>query len=213
MGIDLKKNKSFCIYAFKEIYSDNNGRYGLCCHARPWCDFSKWEGDKHFSQPKLKSGLENIRTHNTTPFEYFKSPEMEKDSNKMLSGEKIDNCKTCYVMEDRGYKSYRRSYYPETSSSDISLRNIALKLRITGSYCNLGCYMCFPHNSSTRRNELNEIYGSFKKSDNDFSRDYVGLNYTQLNKCLDDIIKNIHLILQIMENLHQFEFLSLDCSK
>jgi organic radical activating enzyme len=193
MGIDLKKNKSFCIYAFKEIYSDSHGRYGLCCHARPWCDtstrwknFEKWQGKKY--------GLEDIRTQNTTPFKYFLSPEMEKIRNKMLAGERIDNCKTCHDMEDKGFRSYRKTKYPETSSSDISLRNIALKLRITGSYCNLGCYMCFPYNSYTRRKELDAVYGSFKKSNEDFKRDYKGVNYSQWNECLDDIIKNTHLV-------------------
>ena len=60
----LQKNKSYCVMPFNEIYADNAGRYKLCCHAKT----IDWK----------------YNTMNTTPFEFFFSPEMEKIRNKML---------------------------------------------------------------------------------------------------------------------------------
>lgn len=172
----LKNNKSYCSYPFKEIYGDSNGRYRLCCHAYP------------------SPTLEHMNFHNTTPFDYFRSPEMETIRNKMFVGEKLPECQACYDLEDKGFKSHRSQKYPETGESDSDLKNIGLKLRLTGSYCNLSCYMCFPYNSSTRRNELNKIYGNYKKSNEDFTREFKNIKYSQFEKCMDDIINNIQYV-------------------
>mgnify|MGYP000570779836 FL=1 len=62
-----EKNKSYCSMPFKEIYADNAGSYRFCCHAKRYPPTAKYT------------------TANTTPFEYFNSPEMEELRNKMYS--------------------------------------------------------------------------------------------------------------------------------
>ena len=170
-----KKNKSYCAMPFKEIYGDNAGRYKLCCHAKN----INWK----------------YKTDNTKPFDYFFSPEMEEIRNKMLAGEKIDACKVCYDLEKTG-ESYRNGKYKKKYNVDIEPKNIGLKLRIHGSYCNLGCYMCHPYNSSTRRNELKKVF-------NNPYQGFVGvgggdvykpIKYKEWNDSVDDIIKNIDLV-------------------
>ena len=152
---DIKKffenNKSYCTMPFKEIYNDSAGRYRLCCHAKVY-------------QPTAK-----YTTENTTPFEYFKSPEMEELRNKMLAGKKVDACRVCYKLEETSGKSYRNGEAFRDSFSKnygiplgLSAGKVGLKLRVFSTYCNLSCYMCHPFNSSTRRNEMRAIYGTNK---------------------------------------------------
>lgn len=165
-----KNNKSYCAMPFKEIYADNAGRYKLCCHAKPMKELDKY------------------RTKNTPPFKYFLSNEMEEVRNKMLSGEKIDACKVCYRLEENG-ESYRTAKYRKKYGVDLEPVGIGLKLRIHGSYCNLGCYMCHPYNSSTRRKEITNVFGK-NSSWNQWEK-YQSLNYTQWNEIVDDILDNI----------------------
>lgn len=42
----FKTNKSFCPAAFREIYVNSNGRYSLCCHARPVAKVREWKESK-----------------------------------------------------------------------------------------------------------------------------------------------------------------------
>jgi len=167
-----EKNKSYCAMPFKEIYGDNAGRYKLCCHAKRM----DWK----------------YTTSNTTPFKYFFSPEMEEIRNKMLSGKKIKECQVCYDLEETG-ESYRTDKYRKKYGIDIEPRNIGLKLRINGTFCNLGCYMCHPYNSSTRRNELKEVFGSAQKGFGPYA-EAKPLKYREWNDTVNDILENINLV-------------------
>ena len=168
------KNSSFCPAAFREVYVDSNGRYRLCCHAKAMPENTKkWKEEE------------------TTPFEYFLSDEMEEIRDKMFMGEKVDVCQTCYDIEENAGTSYRQRYingYPDA----YDVRDVTLKLRIFGSYCNLGCYMCHPYNSSTRRKEMSEVfkdeYSLF------FSNEYYQTGYHKFKKVMNNILENIHLV-------------------
>ncbi|MAD25233.1 MAG: hypothetical protein CMO44_13775 [Verrucomicrobiales bacterium] len=168
-----EKNKSYCAMPFKEIYGDNAGRYKLCCHAKKM----DWK----------------YTTTNTTPFKFFFSPEMEEIRNKMLSGEKIRECRVCYNLEESGGESYRTDKYRKKYGIDIEPRGIGLKLRINGTFCNLGCYMCHPFNSSTRRNELKEVFGSIEKGFGP-AAEVQSMSYREWNDTVNDIIENINLV-------------------
>ena len=97
------ENKSYCSMPFAEIYNDSAGRYRLCCHAKEYSPIKKYN------------------TNNTTPFEYFKSPEMEELRNKMLSGEQVDACRVCYKLEKNTGKSYRNGIGIETFRKNYGL--------------------------------------------------------------------------------------------
>tara|TARA_B100000959_G_scaffold285688_1_gene361297 strand:- start:1105 stop:2181 length:1077 start_codon:yes stop_codon:yes gene_type:complete len=155
---------------FKEIYGDNAGRYKLCCHAKK----TNWK----------------YTTTNTTPFKYFFSPEIEEIRNKMLSGKKIKECQVCYDLEESGGESHRTDKYRKKCGIDLEPTGIGLKLRINGSFCNLGCYMCHPYNSSTRRNELKAIYGQ----SGIWGAPFKSVNHKQWNDIIKNILDNIHLV-------------------
>ena len=61
------------------------------------------------------------------------------------------------VMAVASYKDYN-----EMDLSDIDDRFLSLKLRIFGNLCNLSCYMCWPHNSSTRINDVKRLPDKYK---------------------------------------------------
>lgn len=197
----LKENKSYCPRAFRDIYADNKGRYRLCCEAEA-------------SKPLDKF---NLDTH--TPFEYFLSEEMEEVRNMMLEGIRLPSCKFCYDIEDRGFESmrhetiYTRNWgeeiVPDLWNADLNndspdqiifddVRNVHLKLRINGSYCNLSCYMCWPYNSSERRNTLKEIkdWGGYIGEFETGSTNKATKSRTW-DEILNDIIENVDKVERI----------------
>ena len=173
----MKDNGSYCPLIFNEIYADSSGEYRLCCHA------SSTELSR-----KYKS-----QTHK--PFKYFMSPEMEDIRDKVLSGEKIEACKTCYKQEEvnPNGESYRQRKIAQHSHSlPTHVDKVNLKLRINGSYCNLSCYMCIPYNSSTRRNEMNKIYP--EGWDFFSTSKFVSVKHKEYEMIVEDILNNIEKV-------------------
>lgn len=164
--------KTYCAAAFTQIYSDNASRYRLCCHAAPNPSISKYN------------------TNNVNPFEFFMSDEMEQIRDDMMSGERIEGCEACYDLEERGHKSWRQWKYNTIYDLRSEVHKVNLKLRIMGSYCNLGCYMCYPYNSSTRRVEL--------KSNNidwsDYDAGVLTTSTKRYEETIKDILDNIDLV-------------------
>lgn len=128
----------YCAYPFYEIYSDNSSRYRLCCFATTNKTIKKYDA------------------LNTLPFDYFLSDEMEQIRQDLVEGKRVHGCETCYKLEDAGRPSPRLSKYNVKFPPIADVDKIDLKLRIGGSHCNLGCYMCIPVNSSYRRMELKQ---------------------------------------------------------
>ena len=173
----MKDNGTYCPLIFNEIYADSSGEYRLCCHARSTKLSQKYKSQTH------------------KPFEYFMSPEMEDIRDKVLSGEKIEACKTCYKQEEvnpdgESYRQRKIAHHRYNLPTHVDKVN--LKLRINGSYCNLSCYMCIPYNSSTRRNEMNKIYPDgwdfFSKSK------FVSVKHKEYEMIVEDILDNIEKV-------------------
>ena len=168
--------KSYCPAAFTEIYSGSDGIYRLCCHSRP--------------SPELK---EINKKRRVAPFEYFLSPEMDQIRDDMMSGKVRPECIKCMKLEEIGDISPRHLWLLKSGlQSDVEKVN--LKLRIAGSFCNLGCYMCSPTNSSTRRKVLNEIYEDDNEMKNIFYFDHFTYKHNHWNEIFKDILNHIHLI-------------------
>src|SRR6056300_1276422 len=114
-------NKTYCPAAFREIYVDGSGQYKLCCYQGKNPDLAKYKDDK------------------TLPFEYFMSKELENIRNAMYEGKPVKGCELCYQQEERVGKSYRTERYLKKYHFADTVGDVQLKLRINGSYCNLGC--------------------------------------------------------------------------
>jgi hypothetical protein len=182
----MKRNKSFCPAAFHEIYADNSGRYRLCCHARPIPEFKNmdFKEEKHL------------------PFDYFLSDAMEEVRQKMLEGETIPACKTCYSIEKKSPdgSSYRTKMF-EKHGMNTEVNRVNLKVRFFGNYCNLSCYMCHPFNSTSRGKELKEIFPKSNKEDYDnfiakqlANDEGINIKYSDWDNYFNHILENIDLI-------------------
>ena len=145
----------------------------MCCHA----------GDN----PDLKK----YNSLNTAPFDFFLSDEMEEIRNKMLSGEKIKGCETCYLIEDRGYQSWRQWKYNNIYKFSTEPDKVSLKLRVFGSYCNLGCYMCHPYNSSTRRKDIaSKDLGKYFNDEDEVAP----IKLKRYDEIISSVLENIDII-------------------
>ena len=132
---------TYCDALFNEVYTNPNGNYRFCCHAKPVPEEHKMNSRQH------------------TPFEWFKSDYMEQVRTDVFDGIKNPACERCWKMEDAGGESFRTMRYNQHSYSDIS--NVKLNLALSNA-CNLSCYMCGPENSTTKHKEMVDIFG--KKS-------------------------------------------------
>lgn len=174
----MTKN-TYCAYPFNEIYSDNSSIYRLCCFAKP------------------NKTLQKYNVQNTLPFDYFMSEEMEDIRQQFLEGVEVKGCEYCWKLEKNNRPSPRTTKYAIKYPKVTEVDKVDLKLRIGGSNCNLGCYMCIPYNSSTRRLEL-------KQSGADDIWKYTDINSTpknvsnkRFNEIIDDLLKNINRIRSI----------------
>ncbi len=169
-------SNTYCTALFNHIYLNNGGKYKLCC-------------DAGLSEEKISTA--------STPFEYFLSEEMEEKRNKVLCGEKLTECRGCYRKEEMGYKSPRQWRFKSDNIKITEVGNVELKLRMWGNHCNLACYTCFPHNSSTRAAELKEIgkgyYERFNRMDYEKPP-----SPKQYDRIVEDILNNIHLVESII---------------
>jgi len=185
----MKEKNKYCAYPFNEIYSDNTSRYRLCCFAT------------------INKSIEKYDAVNTLPFDYFMSDEMEQIRQDMMEGKRIQGCEYCYKLEDAGKPSPRITKYNEKFTHKSEVDKIDLKLRIGGSHCNLGCYMCIPYNSSFRRMELKQsgidkVWNQAKGSSLNEDELVPGIGYSfddnprnvstkRFDQIVDNILENI----------------------
>lgn len=167
-------SQTFCSVPFVDIYSDNTNQYKLCCFAG------------------MNDTIEKYNTSNTLPLDFFYSDEMEQIRIDMLEGKRIQGCEVCYNMEGEGKKSFRELKY--TYRKTLGEMPLRIKMKLGGSFCNLGCYMCHPINSSTRRNEIRETN---TKVFDDFDTDYVSLGKYSYEQIVEHIIENLDEIGEI----------------
>jgi len=168
--------KTYCAAPFVDIYADNSSRYRLCCRA----------GDN--------PSISKYHTNETLPFDFFFSDEMEQIRQDMFEGKQIKGCEVCYKIEEAGRESWRLTRYSEVKHDVDKVR---LKLRIGGSSCNLGCYMCQPYNSSTRRNELKETGADSYFIEYMNNDEPVSIKRNFFDVSIDNIIDNIEFVEQI----------------
>ena len=166
----------YCIKLFSEIYSDSASRYRFCCHAN--------------TNPKI----DGMNVLNTLPFDFFRGPEMEQIRKDVLDDKPIAGCEVCYESDAKFGRSYRTDYNKD-KELPTTVKNIDLKLRIFGTLCNLGCYMCIPFDSSTRRKELQEsglrdLWNSFTKEEWALDKP-INLGQSRYKEIEDNLIANI----------------------
>lgn len=149
-------NKSICVYPWKHSYIGSRYERKLCCIA------------------------EDIDEHNkTTSEEFWNSEYMKKVRLKMIAGEQIKDCQTCYTRESQGIRSLREISFDshgltpqdliDTTLPDGSIQDYPNYFDYRTIHCNLQCVSCGEIYSSQHANLSLELHG---KKDFEFTIDY-----------------------------------------
>ncbi len=163
-------SKTFCVYPWIQQQTTPTGKINFCCISMhtfvPREDGSAMMLDRDSFKEAWNSGyMRDIRK-------------------KMIHGDSVFGCETCYEQEKVGKKSYRQCHNEEWSAKlgsdtieglvDRSTANdfevdrppAYLDLRL-GNLCNLKCRMCNPYNSVQIENEWKKLDA---KSENRYSK-------------------------------------------
>ena len=150
---------TFCVYPWMELNIGPTEHIKICCIAD-----KAVEDEKGRTYTFEEDSLED----------YWNGYGLKKIREKMLSGEKIKACKTCYFQESIGRTSYRQSFNEQwfKSASGADILNRVEKSKVNGfrverppiyldirpgNLCNLKCRMCNPGSSSKIYKEQKQL--------------------------------------------------------
>lgn len=135
----IRTNKSLCVWPFVQMHlTDSHAK--LCCNSDRPLD-------------------------HTTNINDFKNKTYEIIRQKMISGEQLDHCRSCYRLEDNGIESARIQQTLEwvtrlnlSDTEDLTQITSPLAFEIVlDNLCNLQCRMCDPEASSLIAKEYRKI--------------------------------------------------------
>lgn len=131
------QNDTYCVLPFISIATDTQGDIVPCCMFSE--KITKTDGTPYNLG---KDSLTDIRNS------------LNDIKNKMLRGEKVSGCETCYKAEMNGGTSYRQT---ASKKHKISTNVTHTDIRF-GNTCNLSCRSCHPIASSSLANEFNDLH-------------------------------------------------------
>lgn len=146
--------ETFCPQPFNYVYPNHNGSWKPCC--------------KCVKFPSKKMSFDQWWHEDEDLYNLRKS---------LITGEKSkiyeETCEPCYGPEKRNSKSYRQhilenirdnflwlgiiNNFMDTDEHIVNERYLTVKVRGFGNDCNLKCYMCIPHNSTSKNNEMMKV--------------------------------------------------------
>lgn len=136
-------SKTFCILPFINVYLERNGDYIACGESQPV------DATSNISTSTIDEAWNDT---------YFKN--LRKD---LLNGVKCDNCKVCWMAEERGMVSDRmevndsyKNMYPEVIAEVMPSLPVILGIK-SDDTCNLKCIMCNQYQSSQHAKEVSEF--------------------------------------------------------
>mgnify|MGYP006268085265 CR=1 FL=1 len=157
-------NKSFCVLPFIHLHVNEHNDVKLCCMA-----------DRY---PIKKFSPE---------FDFNNDIQMQEIRTKLLSGEQIEHCRTCYEYEERGANSWRISANKmwkerlNLESYDNMTPNLVYYDIRNDNLCNLSCRMCGPQSSSQLEKEFTKIGWPVQSSPKSFGfSDVIDFDTVQL---------------------------------
>lgn len=183
--MDKKINKHFCIQPFVNTTTRILGQNNVCCNIN-----------------NIDSTIEI-----ESPRDFFNSKRVKKMRQKLLDGEKLTDCASCYYQEDLSNTSHRveynKYYNIKNNQTNDYYDKIIKKLGLSGlenplygelhisNLCNLKCLSCNERDSSKFHAENKALGISENPNVN-----YSAFDYTK-HKALDSIIKKGLLFLDI----------------
>jgi MoaA/NifB/PqqE/SkfB family radical SAM enzyme len=123
---------------------------------------------------------------------------MDEIRRKMLNGEYVSDCESCYAKERAGIFSDRQKYTKNfRAPSQPDERYMNLKITLWGNFCNLQCAMCHPVHSSARTTELKTIQKDTPEldvSDFQFKNEKSKITSVRYHDLVKNILEHIHIV-------------------
>ena len=143
-------SKTYCPLPFNHLYVHPTNMASVCCA------FQKGE-EKKGRLPNIKD-YKNLGDHLNHPF-------VKDIQQKMLKGEKVPGCATCYYAEEHGYTSMREkeiyTWHHEEwrgfTPPDLDNPKLDFLEMTFGNYCNLACRTCHSDLSHSWLDDENEL--------------------------------------------------------
>lgn len=130
-------SKTYCSLPFSHLYITTDGSVQPCCRFR-------FRNEDDSPTEWMKNGAPKVSEFDTLADVLKDNSWHELIQNKMLSGEKVEGCRSCYIEEEKsGFPSMRETEN-EQWGLDFNRDNISVKsIEITfGNFCNLACRIC-----------------------------------------------------------------------
>jgi len=145
-------SKTYCPLPFNHLYVHPTNMASVCCVFRKGGE----DGEKE-NLPNIKE-YKNLGDHLNHPF-------IKDIQQKMLKGEKVPGCATCYHAEEHGYQSFREkeieTWHIETfrdfTPPDLENPKLQFMEMTFGNYCNLACRTCHSDLSHSWIKDENEL--------------------------------------------------------
>ena len=127
--------KTYCSLPFSHLYITTDGSVQPCCRFI----FTNEEG---IDTEWPKRGAPKVAEFKTLNDVLKDNPRHKIIQDKMLAGEKVEGCRSCYIEEEKTGSSMRTSeneQWGEFNRDTISTKSIEITF---GNYCNLACRIC-----------------------------------------------------------------------
>lgn len=124
---------AFCIEPWRQLHFDSEGRPGPCCNY-----------------------IGRSLNQNSSLYDYRNSLELSEIKAKLLKGQRIQGCKSCYRHEAENKTSLRqiRNQKFGTNTENVSETHLMLTF---GNKCNTACRMCNPTRSNMLARNFRKI--------------------------------------------------------
>lgn len=146
------ENKTFCVLPWIHIATRPDGTIKPCCVST---DIIKKENGE-----KYNLGYDSFD-------DIYNGPEFREIRRRMIAGEKISGCETCYRQEESSNHSKRllsnKEFFSNSTVEKSKLNDYKIEPIIKyidlrfGNLCNLKCRSCIPVNSSQLNKEISEL--------------------------------------------------------
>ena len=142
-------SKTYCPLPFNHLYVHPTNMASVCCV---------------FRKEKENDNLPNIKDYKNLG-DHLHHPFIKDIQQKMLKGEEVEGCATCYYAEEHGYQSFRereiQTWHIETfrdfTPPDLENPKLQYMEMTFGNYCNLACRTCDSNLSHSWIKDENEL--------------------------------------------------------
>ena len=161
----LVKNKSFCVLPFIHLYINELNELRPCCLGKP------------------------IKQHNNN-FDFYNDVAFNQIRQDMRDGKRVNECGSCYALEDHGTESGRirntKEWAAKLQTTDLT--QLETKLRYydirNDNLCNLACRTCRPCSSTQLEKEYIELKWNFEPN----------INQLRLSEVIDyDTVESVYI--------------------